>query len=252
MADRMVVYNNATKSLLVDRGVEPSRVFVALNSIDQGPVDAARAACIEDSEALRAFRNEHGLDPAKTIVFVSRLSEDNGVDMLIRAAVELRERFATLRVVIVGDGSHRGELESLSESLGLSDVVTFVGAIYGEENLSRWMCSSRVFCYPKNIGLSILHAFGYGLPVVTSDNIAAQNPEIEALDDGVNGLLYRDGDVGALAATLARVLEDDALHASMSKGALETVRGRFSVSNMVDGIEASIRFAKSAADARRK
>jgi glycosyltransferase involved in cell wall biosynthesis len=107
------------------------------------------------------------------------------------------------------------------------------------------MLASDVFCYPANIGLSILHAFGYGLPVVTGDDLASHNPEIEALVPGVNGLTFRHGDSASLAQSLARIFDDRALAASMHAAAHKTVMEKFTVQRMVDGIEAAVRYAAS-------
>jgi glycosyltransferase involved in cell wall biosynthesis len=90
--------------------------------------------------------------------------------------------------------------------------------------------------------LSLLHAFGYGLPVVTSDAVGEQNPEIEALRDGENGLLYADGDVEALRGALGRLLGDAELRRSLSGAALRAVSEAFTVQKMVDGFEAAVRY----------
>src|SRR5690606_3963045 len=89
--------------------------------------------------------------------------------------------------------------------------------------------------YPEHIGLSLLTAFGFGLPAVTSGNIAGQNPEIVALIPGQNGLLYRDGSLDAMVESLATLLEDDSLHAALSQTALDTVEQKFTLANMVQG-----------------
>ena len=121
--------------------------------------------------------------------------------------------------------------------------MTFTGPIYEEQQLAAYFLSSSVFCYPENIGLSILHAMGYGLPVVTSDKVEAQNPEIEALVDGYNGRFYPHGDVAKLADTLVELLTDSHLCASLGANALRTVAERFSLENMVSGFEQAIRAA---------
>ena len=110
---------------------------------------------------------------------------------------------------------------------------------------------STAFCYPANIGLSILHGMGYGLPVVTSDKVESQNPEIEALRDGENGFLYRDGDIDDLTAKLEVLLTDSATQNRMSAAAHATATERFSLANMVDGYVDAVRFAAWRAKNRR-
>lgn len=95
----------------------------------------------------------------------------------------------------------------------------------------------------ENIGLSLLHAFGYGLPVVTSDRLDAQNPEIEALRPSQNGLLYRHGDFKALAESLRELLTNEALRNALSKEAQRTVTEDFSLERMVDGFDKAIQLS---------
>ena len=243
LADVVMFYNHGAARRYVERGWEPSRVHVALNALDQGPIQRAREHWLARPEELRAFQVSHAIADRPTIVFVSRLMEENHADLLLRAAVRLRERFDTLRVVIIGKGPAQADLESLAGELDLGSCVSFAGAIFDDMELAPWMLSSGVFCYPENIGLSILHAMGYGLPVVTSDKLDGQNPEIEALRDGENGLLYRHGDMDAMVEALARVLGDDAMRARLGTAARATAMERFTLANMVDGMEGAIRAA---------
>ncbi len=119
----------------------------------------------------------------------------------------------------------------------------FTGAIYEETALAPWFLSSTVFCYPANMGLSILHAFGYGLPVITSDKVESQNPEIEVFENGRNGMHYRHGDVDDLADKIRHILSDPKLLASLSDGARDTVSETYNIPSMVDGMESAIRYA---------
>jgi glycosyltransferase involved in cell wall biosynthesis len=242
MATAVMVYNEAAAARLRDEGFDGERVFVALNSLDQGPIDQARRQCLQASDVLTAFRREHQLVPGPVLLYVSRLEPKNRVDLLLDAAARLVPRFPTLRVVVIGGGDDLRRLEKMAERLGVADHVLFLGAIYDENQLAPWFVSADLFVYPANIGLSLLHAFGYGLPVVTSDDVAAQNPEIEALEQGTNGLFYKAGSGEVLAATIASALSDPAVLRQMSTAAEATVRDRFNVQTMVRGMEAAIRF----------
>ena len=136
----------------------------------------------------------------------------------------LEAEFPHLQVFVIGKGEEEERrIRTHVDALGLRQRFRFLGPIYDESDLAPWFLSSQVFCYPANIGLSLLHAFGYGLPVVTSDNLAGQNPEIEALRAGENSLLYRDGDVSALAAALRNVFVDKELATRLSREASRTI-----------------------------
>jgi glycosyltransferase involved in cell wall biosynthesis len=163
------------------------------------------------------------------------LDPDNRVDLLIDATAELRRWDSRCQLVLVGAGSQKAGLESLAGKRGIGSAVRFLGACYQEEELAPWALNSVAMAYPTNIGLSLLHAFGYALPVITGDNPASQNPEIEALRDGWNGLLFREGSVADLALKCRRVMEETELRDRLGANALETVLTRYTIENMVQG-----------------
>ena len=242
-ADSVLFYNHGSAQRFIDRGYSsPERVFVALNTLDITAINAAKKVWQADPARLAAFRSEKGLN-GPTVLFVSRLNADNRVDLLLKAAAVLHKDLPALKVVIVGAGPEADALKSLARTLGLGQAAIFTGAIYDEVDLAPYFLSAGAFCYPVNIGLSLIHAMAYGVPVVTSNRLTAQNPEIEALKDGINGCCYQDGEVDALAGVLGLILSDGALRQSLSDGAIATVTEDFNISKMVDGMEAAIRFA---------
>ena len=244
LADALLLYNRAAAASYVDAGADPKRVFVALNSLDQSPIQAARQPWIDDPARLDRFRRDHGLDGTSNVLFVSRLQPANRLDLLVEAASLLLPTHPRLNVLIIGKGvEERQRLETIARERGVAAAIRFLGPIYGEEQLAPWFLASDVFCYPANIGLSVLHAFGYGLPVITSDDATAQNPEFEAIRHGENGLLYPPDDTDALATTLDRLLSDDTQRLAMGDAARQTVLDEFSLKRMVDGMEAAIQYA---------
>lgn len=240
-ADGVILYSRTIGDRLArDYGYLQDRVFVAQNAIDQGPIRAARKAWEQPDGSLKAFQLHQGLDPDRTIIFVSRLYRENGLDILLKALVRMAKDDSRVRAVVVGDGPGRALFQEMAQELDVDDRVVWTGAIYDEHELASWMLSSTLFCYPRNIGLSILHAFGYSLPVVTGDNIASHNPEIEALEPGGNGLLVRDRDPIAFAEICLQVMSDKTLREKMGYKAMETVSENYTLENMVAGFKQAI------------
>jgi glycosyltransferase involved in cell wall biosynthesis len=243
LATALLFYNHSTARQFIDQGWPKERIYVALNALDQRPVQAARRAWLAHPERLAAFRREQGIEDGPLLLYVSRIKPENRVDLLIRATALLRRRHPKLRTAIVGTGSELDKLKALAASEGVGDAVLFLGAIYDEAALAPWFLSADAFCYPANIGLSLLHAFGYGLPVITTDRNDLQNPEIEALEPGRNGLTYPHGDVQALAGALERLVVDRELRARLAAEAHVTAAERFNLQTMVDGMESAIRYS---------
>ncbi len=246
LATALLFYNQTAANRIIQEGWDPQAVFVARNSLDQEPIRQARIAWQQDPAKLERFRQEQNIGPGPNFLFVSRFDPANRLEMLVQATAELVADFPHVRALILGNGAEeQKKLEALAESLGICERVRFVGAIYDEMQLAPWFLSSQAFCYPANIGLSLLHSFGYGLPVITSDNLSSQNPEIEALKPGQNGLLYADGDVSALASSLRTIANNPEMAAQMSAEAIRTVEEDFTLPNMVEQMAAAVRYCAS-------
>lgn len=251
-ADAVVLYDEHAREKMIEEGFPADHLFVAANALDQSPIQRARERWLADKEGLAAFKREHGLDRGPVILFVSRLVESNRTDLLLHAAARLADTHPDLVIAIVGDGPTREHLQNLAARLGLKDRVRMPGAVYGEDALAPWFLSARAFCYPAFMGLSALHAMGYGLPVVTDRNMDRHGPEARAVVDGKTGLLVDLGEPGSLSDAISRLLDNPELAAEMGEAGRAKVLAEHSISRMVDGHEAAIRFALAAARSRRK
>jgi glycosyltransferase involved in cell wall biosynthesis len=132
------------------------------------------------------------------------------------------------------------EMRRLAEDLGIRDRVRFVGPLYDESVLSLWYKSADVFVMATCIGLSIHHAMAYGVPVVTDDNPLTQTAEFEVLQDGINGLTYRAGDIDDFAAKVCRVLDDSTLRHELSQAAVRRVEEDYSIDRMAERFVAAV------------
>lgn len=142
------------------------------------------------------------------ILFVGRLIEQKGVWYLLEGLAHIRDHNATLfkRIScdIVGDGPLRGELEQLSHTLSLENVVKFPGWI-SRDNLPVLYRSASVFVLPsfdEGMPNVILEAMASGLPIIATD-IKGNN---ELIRNGVNGFLYKHHE--ELPGALIKLIEN--------------------------------------------
>ncbi|WP_030071885.1 glycosyltransferase family 4 protein [Halomonas alkaliantarctica] len=170
------------------------------------------------------------------IGFVSRLETVKNCHELIEAFAKLS--ISSAKLTIVGDGSQRASLESLSKQLGIAEKVEFKGALAREE-LPVIMAMFDVFVFPsvsetESFGLVALEALACGTPVIANNQLKAAN---EYLDNDRNGYFYNDGAEG-LSRALKRyyAMSPDA-KADMSEEA-KKVRQKFSFHNVFSvGVE---------------
>ncbi|HEX2724066.1 MAG TPA: glycosyltransferase family 4 protein, partial [Gemmatimonadaceae bacterium] len=178
--------SESTADDLAARGIRRERIRVIHNGIDS-----------EFFTPSRGSRSERPL-----FAYVGRLKRYKGVDLILQAFSKLRDINA--RLDIAGAGDFRAHLESLSQSLGISDRVRFLGFISAEEkrDLLRRAWAS-VFASPKEgWGLTNLETAACGTPVIASDSPGLR----ESLLDGKTGILVPHGDISALARAMTDLM----------------------------------------------
>ncbi|MEX0758999.1 MAG: glycosyltransferase [Tistlia sp.] len=172
---------------------------------------------------LRAAHPEVGSRPL--VLFLGRLAEKKGLDLLVPAFARLVEAGADLQLVLAGpDRGARAETEARIAALGLAGRVTFTGMLRGEDKLAA-LADAALFVLPsyrENFGLAVVEAMAAGLPVVISDQVAIWR-EIEA--DGA-GLVCRT-EVDSLTEALAAALASPAALAERGRRARDSARRHF-------------------------
>lgn len=238
LANVCMTYTEIGARTLIDLGVEKSKIRIVGTAIDES-VPMAHAAALTE-EQLRAFAREQGIEGKKVVLQVVRLSRFKRPELLIEAARELVRQREDVVFVLIGAGEMRAELEAMVQADGLGEHVRFVGALYEESQLALWYGCADVFVIPTCIGLSAHHALSYGVPVVTDNSLDNQASESVTLYNGLNSILYEEGDVASMADAIGTVLADPELAATLSKNARLTASSIHSMSKKVSGFLKSL------------
>ena len=154
------------------------------------------------------WRTRQGLDGRTLILSCARLEAKNRFDVLLEAMPALIGAYPDLIWCVVGHGVERERLERQASALGLADRIRWAGTVTDEAELAPWFLTSSLLVHPGSIGLTLLHAFGYGLPVVTSDDPMRHMPEFDAFEDGRTGRTFPRDSVSGLADAVRRCLGD--------------------------------------------
>jgi colanic acid/amylovoran biosynthesis glycosyltransferase len=210
-----------------------------------------RAKALEDGfppEKLRLLHN--GIEPApisdpipekdnNLILFVGRFVEKKGCIYLLQAMSKVKEVFPSARLVMIGDGPLRPELEAEAAAKNLP--CTFLGA-QPPEVVRQYQRRAGIACIPsvtaengdsEALPTVILEALTVGTTVVSSTHGGAT----EAVVDGETGLLVSERNAEELADALIRALQDSELRARMREKGLALVRDRFNVRKLAVGLE---------------
>lgn len=237
-ADAVLFYDSVSADAFRKRTGRSDGVFVAANALDQRPICDSVSYWNAHPEEAHGVLSRDGVGARPYVLFVSRLLPENRLDVLVDAIA----RVTGLDLVVVGTGPDEENLRSRALERGVDSRVHFLGARYQERELGPWFLGALALCYPSNLGLSLHHAFGYGLPVLAGDDLRAHNPEVHALRDGHNGVLFKHNDPTQLAQCLRRLIQEPSWRAKLSDAARETAQ-EFTLQRMIDGFEAAVRYA---------
>ncbi|MDK8823360.1 glycosyltransferase family 4 protein [Corynebacterium coyleae] len=200
-AAAVVVLSEVTKRQLEDSGVNPNKIVVVPNGIDD--------RAFEENGSQSQLRELFHLPVEKTIVgAITSVVDYEGLEYFVQAFKYLDEEFAG---VVVGDGAALAELRVLADSLGVADRVSFVGK-QPASTIGRWYQCLDVFVVPRKdtlvcrnvTPLKALNAQALGIPVVASDLPAlrevtgeietyVQPENAERLARGIMQAVGRDG-----------------------------------------------------------
>lgn len=161
------------------------------NGVDIGEIDAVETPAPE----LRALRDQG----AFIVGYVGQLIPRKGIDTLIRAFARLE--LSNARLVLIGEGGQRTELEALARELDIDARTHFMGYRNDRIALMRGM---HVFVLPsmlEGIPRCLMEAMAAHVPVVATDIPGCR----DLIDDGRTGLLVRPGEVDALVCAIRTV-----------------------------------------------
>jgi glycosyltransferase involved in cell wall biosynthesis len=170
----------------------------------------------------------------KLLLFLGRIHEKKGCDLLIRAFASIAKKDPTLHLVIAGPDSTGWitALKRLAGALGISDRVTWPGLLRDEMKWGAFYASAA-FALPshqENFGIAVVEAMACGLPVLISNKVNIWR-EIVAAEAGI---VDADTEAGAGSTLAAWHAMSDADKSRMSRNALELFARHFTASAMAE------------------
>src|SRR5690606_35591262 len=109
-----------------------------------------------DVEPIQALRKPYSAERGREILFIGRLTAKAELPLLLEALALDRLRGAHLHVI--GDGAMRGSLEEHARRLGIDERISWHGGTTDEKAIADIANRCRIFVYPGDVGLSLLHA----------------------------------------------------------------------------------------------
>jgi 1,2-diacylglycerol 3-alpha-glucosyltransferase len=217
--DRLVVPTRKVGDLLASYGVVRDMSVIAtgidISKFQEEKVSADKVTLLRRNLGIR--------DDNRVIISIGRISKEKNIDELLHAMRTYLPARPHVRLLVVGDGPAKKELEKMSFDLGIAGQVIFVGEQPWDE-IPVFYRVGHVFINASQSeaqGLTFIEALASGVPVVAKADRCLDG----TLYDGINGYVFNDQD--AMTRALDSLLSDEPRRREMSVQAAHSAQ-RFS------------------------
>ncbi len=226
-ADRIIAVSHAVKAHLIEQGIDAAKIRVVYNGVDLDKF----APCTDRARAKSAL----GLpDDVLVIGVVAHLTEKKGHKWFVDAVAPLCHTHPQLRIVLLGEGNERANIERQVCERNIGDRVIFAGF---HADVKPWMSAMDMVVLPpiakEGFGRVLAEAGAMSLPVIGSD-IGGIG---EVIVSGKTGFVVAPSDECALRNAMAMLIEDEGLRAKMGAAGHARARSDFSQERMVEQTE---------------
>jgi glycosyltransferase involved in cell wall biosynthesis len=191
--DMTICNSYSERNLLIMNNFVPEKTCVIYNAIEEQRV----------SKCKKEIRSELGIEQHDYVIgTVGRLVRFKGIHYLLMSVAKLNN--PNIKILIVGDGPQRQELETLSKEFGIKDKTIFAGL---RRDMGDMYAAMDLFALPtlrESFGNVIVEAMLSKVPVLAS--YVGGIPEI--INDGVNGFMAPVADVNAWSESIIKIYDN--------------------------------------------
>ncbi len=217
-ADVIVVPSYYFKTIIINWGIRSEKINVIYNGIE-----------ISQNLGVRHLSGE-----GKVLLSVGRLVPWKGFKVLIETMPDILREIPKAKLVIVGSGPQKEELEKIIEKLGLQDKIILTGQLQRQEVLEQMKKTNIFVLNTQYEGFAhlLLEASNIKIPIITT-NIGG-NPEL--IRNNKEGILVQPNDKEAIKNAVVKILQDDDFREKIIQNAFEKSK-QFSIQNTLDNLE---------------
>lgn len=182
-ADLVLPTTKWMKEDFAKKGVERSKMMPYPNGIDIRRFSNANGGEI---------RRRYGLEDSKVVIYIGTLDKIRRLDVLIHAFSKVRENKENVKLLMIGDGTDKPNLERLADNLGIKDNVVFTGQVHFDE-VPNYIAAADMGVspvppldfYKLSSPIKMFEYMAMGKPVVANEEIPEQKGVIEESGGGI-------------------------------------------------------------------
>jgi glycosyltransferase involved in cell wall biosynthesis len=215
---KIIAVSAAVKQSLLRHGINPERILVLYNA-----TDISRYGSVSDEKLRKELNPQNQF----TYIFIGRLIDQKGIDVLLEAFAKLSSGL----LFLVGDGIDKEKFVELTHVLGVHDRVRFLGIRKDIQDLLKF---ADCFVLPsryEGLGVVLLEAIVSGKAIIISDFEAGK----ELIKNEYNGLIVPRENSQALTNAMRRIQDDTDLRKRLETNAKRDSE-KFSITHHVDAL----------------
>lgn len=238
--DRMICYGESSYDELVSLGYPHERALIANNTIDTRRIFA-------EGDRLRArgeeIRRERGLVGKRVLLCIGRMDPDKRHHDLLDAWPTLRTLDPALVLVLISGGPLLDEIRSKASAIDPQRILVTGRVPEGDDY--AWIAASDLCIYPGAVGLAINQSLAFGKPTLIADERGADSEILIGAEKPASqtGWRFERGNLEALVAGVRMILDGGDSAQTVCRRAMELMRDKVTIDNMIGSIDRSIRLA---------
>lgn len=226
------LYTDQEIDYLKSKGFRSNYMLGMNNGLDQDKINKEKQKW--DHNLLKKWQEKNSLANKTVAVSLARITSKNKFDQVIIAMPEILKINPDFVWCLIGDGDELNDLKNLAHKKKVFDNIHFIGSLYDETEIAPYMLSAKFFIHPASIGLSLMHAFGYGLPVIVNNETRMHGPEYGVFRDCETGYNFQKDNIDELINKVNIFLNDNDKRSLMSQNCLDIANNHYNVNIMVE------------------
>jgi glycosyltransferase involved in cell wall biosynthesis len=193
LSTKVLLYGDYARDLMIKEGFPPDKLVTVYNSLDY-----IKQFNIKETLSLTSIYKKYFQNNFPVLLYIGRIQRNKKLDLLIEAMSLLFTRGISCNLIIIGEEAEDTNIHMLVNKYKLDKFIWFYGSCYDESNLGELIYNANLCVVPGDVGLTVMHSFVYGTPIITHNNFAKHGPEFEAIKEGVTGIFFKEGSVDDL------------------------------------------------------